>query len=147
MAKIVNKWFPDLNFFHNYPFIYNGRIWLLCKSSIEVSVIDIIDQCHTVKIQFALGCSFFSVVYGLNIGSERRSLWSHLISLHDQIIDNSWMLAGDFNIIADSSESLPVAEDKTASCLTVLAGALACIGIISIHLTGAARPSARTPFS
>lgn len=107
MPKIVNKWFPDWNICHNYPYACNGRIWLLWKDYLVISVVAVTDQCITVKVQTVLGCFFFSAVYGFNSNSERRTLWSHLLSLNDQVDVALWLLVSDYNIVADCTESLP----------------------------------------
>lgn len=100
-SLIFNKWFKGWNY------AYNGRLWLLWKDSLHVNVVATTDQCITATISTSLGNFWFSGVYRFNTGVERRDLWTHFSGLQIPA-DASWILAGDFNVIADVVESEPL---------------------------------------
>lgn len=106
MSNILNKWFKNWHYCENYVHAYNGRIWLLWRDSGKIDLIAKSDQSITVNVQSDLGRFLFSGIYGLNTGVERKLLWAHLSSLQIQA-NTPWMLAGDFNIVADVFEGSP----------------------------------------
>ena len=70
---------------------------------------------------------YFSAIYGANDGIERRRLWRSLSSLNDNMGNEPWIIAGDFNVIAHPSESSNTHQEFTVdirefiSCLTQIA--------------------------
>ena len=58
---------------------------------------------------------YFSAIYGHNEGIKRRSLWSHLKDIHSFIKEEPWILAGDFNIFTEASESSNLADSFVAN--------------------------------
>ena len=52
VKKIIERWFSDCNYIHNYSYTINGRIWMLWKEEIQVTYIDSFDQNITVCIQY-----------------------------------------------------------------------------------------------
>ena len=114
MERILNKSFPDWKAMHNYDEAYNGRIWLLWKEPIHVSLISVTNQSITCKINVDSKQFFFSAIYGSNDGIGRRRLWSHLQALNDTFEGEPWMIAGDFNIISHPSESSNESQEFTA---------------------------------
>ena len=71
----------------------------------KVEVKDSNDQCITCSVSFESKQYWLSAVNGANEGSKRKRLWKHLISIKRQLSQEPWVLAGDFNIITDPSES------------------------------------------
>ncbi|XP_039038081.1 uncharacterized protein LOC120175552 [Hibiscus syriacus] len=46
-----------------------------------------------------------TAVYGSNFGVARRGLWEHLRTVENDLGSSSWVIGGDFNIIARAEES------------------------------------------
>ena len=103
--QIIDRYFHGWNWINNYSSAYNGRIWLLWEDQIQVSQIDSTAQCITCSVTMEPSQFYLTVVYGYNEGTTRRRLWSKLSWLHGSLSQSPWMLAGDFNITADLSES------------------------------------------
>ena len=105
MQEIFSKQFPGWKLFHNYSIAHNGRIWFLWKDSIQVSLISLTNQSITCRIEEDTGQFYFSAIYGCNTGVERQGLWNHLQVLNRDLSNEPWMMAGDFNVIAQQCES------------------------------------------
>ncbi|KAK5778187.1 hypothetical protein PVK06_046154 [Gossypium arboreum] len=56
------------------------------------------------KVQVSKG--YFTAIYGRNESRERCRFWEHLKDIQQGVGGNPWLLAGDFNVIADIKESL-----------------------------------------
>ena len=102
---IIARHFERWNWTNNYSSAYNGRIWIIWGDHIKVDVVASTAQCVTCKILIDAKQFYFSVVYGFNEGVLRKNLWKHLDSLHGSLCQSPWMLAKDFNIIANTNES------------------------------------------
>ncbi|KAL0455257.1 UNVERIFIED_CONTAM: hypothetical protein Slati_0864900 [Sesamum latifolium] len=48
--------------------------------------------------------SLVSIAYGLNDVNTRRELWTHLVSIMEDVGDDPWIVLGDFNDVLDNSE-------------------------------------------
>ena len=103
--SIIDRHFQRWSMLHNYVSAYNGRIWILWKDQVQVEVIDSTDQCITCSISFDTYQFHLSAVYGLNEGGARRRLWENLRNMHVSLAQKPWILAGDFNVVANPSES------------------------------------------
>ena len=77
--------------------LWNGRM--------QVDLVVITDQSITCRIQDESKVFYFSAIYGCNKGLERRRLWNHLVSIQSTLSGDLWLLYGDFNVIANASES------------------------------------------
>ena len=66
-------------------------------------------------MEFSTKKFILSVTYGCNEGGDRKRLWSHLISVYKSGMNEPWLLASDFNIIARSSESSPFNASQAIS--------------------------------
>ncbi|MDV3166622.1 MAG: hypothetical protein Q8807_03105 ['Waltheria sp.' little leaf phytoplasma] len=105
MGSIVERWFKGWSYLHNYDHAVNGRIWVLWKSSVDIRVLDMNDQCITMTlVKLGMGL-VVSVVYGSNLGSERRRLWEFLRQVYGGMDACPWIVAGDFNVVASIEES------------------------------------------
>ncbi|XVF68896.1 hypothetical protein PTKIN_Ptkin11bG0037800 [Pterospermum kingtungense] len=102
---VIDKFYCEWNWLHNYSKAYNGRIWLIWRNYIKVYSIAIIDQCVCCKVSFHDTDFYMSIVYASNDGDLRKLLWSHLLEIHCLTAEALWLIAGDFNIVADVSES------------------------------------------
>ncbi|XVF41400.1 hypothetical protein PTKIN_Ptkin01aG0277200 [Pterospermum kingtungense] len=105
MPSILKRYFPDWSCIHNYEEAYNGRIWFLWKCPFQVQHVASSSQSITCLVKYHQKQFCFTAIYGANDGITRRHLWSHLQLLYSDLHNNPWMLAGDYNIIADPSES------------------------------------------
>ena len=106
MENIIRRHFVGWKVLSNYSNeASNGRIWFLWNSLFHVELVDYMDQCITCIVSQGTTKFLFSAIYGRNEGIDRRRLWSHLSSLKASNLQLPWMLAGDFNVIAHSSES------------------------------------------
>lgn len=86
MFSIVQRRFENWKFLPNYDFAYNGHIWLLWKGFLQVDIVFVNNQCITVTVVFGSAKIFFSYIYGLNTGGERKSLWRYLESIIEAVV-------------------------------------------------------------
>ena len=115
MNAIISRHFQGWNVAQNYSEVaYNGRIWLLWNG-IQVDLVDSMAQSITCCVSFGMQRFYFSVVYGCNEGTERRRLWSHLLTMKTSLSHGPWMLAGDFNVTAHHSESSKYTTSQSAN--------------------------------
>ncbi|XVF86246.1 hypothetical protein PTKIN_Ptkin18bG0025100 [Pterospermum kingtungense] len=105
MPSILRHHFSDWSSLHNYDHAYNGHIWVLWRNQFQVCHVDSSDQSITCLVTAHQKQFYFTAVYGANDGANRKNLWMHLKGFYPQLQDHAWMLAGDFNIVVDSSES------------------------------------------
>ncbi|KAJ8752286.1 hypothetical protein K2173_003922 [Erythroxylum novogranatense] len=103
--SIVAKWFPGWSFVCNYEYVVKGRIWILWQPGILIQSIAASAQSITCSFSSGLQSGHFTAVYGSNDGRERSTLWLHLLDVQVLLGTSPWFIAGDFNIIADPSES------------------------------------------
>ena len=47
---------------------------------------------------------FQSFVYGANSGVDQRMLWGNLLSMKEKVLNNPWMICGDFNVVHSLAE-------------------------------------------
>ncbi|KAG8655626.1 hypothetical protein MANES_04G060201v8 [Manihot esculenta] len=57
---------------------------------------------------------FWSIVYGCNIGQERRRLWEAILQIVEGM-ENPWIVQGDFNAILSNQERSGDAEVDSSS--------------------------------
>ena len=107
MQGIVGKMFPGWSIFHNYEYARNGRIWMIWRDVVKVSLISTSDQSITSMIEYDTKKFILSGIYGCNEGVDRKKLWRHLESIYNEGYTEPWMLAGDYNVIATAEESCP----------------------------------------
>lgn len=89
----------------NYTAAINGRIWIFWRGHLKVQIISVMDQCVTLHVEDQGRRFYVSVVYGQKDGEGRRNLWKHLIEMKVNVGNCAWMLAVDFNVLLDPSES------------------------------------------
>ena len=65
------------------------------------------DQSITACVDYDSKKFILSGIYGSNEGMDRRLLWRHLECIYNSGLTVPWLLAGDFNIIANASERHP----------------------------------------
>ncbi|KAE8719033.1 putative FKBP-type peptidyl-prolyl cis-trans isomerase 1 [Hibiscus syriacus] len=97
--------FQNWNFCFNYEHASNGRIWVLWRKGINLSVIQKSDQYITVRGSHQGIPMLISAIYGSNDGIARRQLWQTLREVDHTVNNSPWVLGGDFNIIMHSYES------------------------------------------
>src|SRR4051812_23831762 len=81
-----------------------GTIWVFWKEEVTLSSISSSDQHIQMKLPFALAQDIMiSFVYASCDGRERRQLWNQLESTNFNL---PWIMACDFNIVADQEEKV-----------------------------------------
>ena len=87
MMSIINIHFQSWQVYHNYSNeACNGKIWFIWKGTIQVDIVDVMDQCITCMVVQG-DCKFYiSAIYGWNERVNRRRLWAHLVSLKSSLI-------------------------------------------------------------
>ncbi|XP_022762128.1 uncharacterized protein LOC111308033 [Durio zibethinus] len=115
MKQVLSNHFATWSVFHNYSTAYNGRIWFLWKSELNVELVADKDQSITCGVQYGTQNVYVTTIYGCDSEKDRRRLWTHLLTLHNRIADGVWILAGDFNIVAHPSESSDFNGSQVAS--------------------------------
>ncbi|KAK4384355.1 LINE-1 reverse transcriptase [Sesamum angolense] len=105
------SWFND----YNGP---AGRIWLAwfnMEIDVEILWVDIqIIHCQATNKRTHSKC-LISVLYGDCDLIPRRNLWATICNLADNILDEPWLVLGDFNAVIDDSEVIGRAADTSAS--------------------------------
>jgi hypothetical protein len=75
-----------------------------------------------IKILHNNHCWFHSFVYGANSGVDRRMLWGNLLYMKGKVLNNPWMICGDFNVVHSLAEKwgsikLNSYESEFGNCL------------------------------
>ncbi|KAL0455497.1 UNVERIFIED_CONTAM: hypothetical protein Slati_0888900 [Sesamum latifolium] len=105
------NWFVD-------PTGPGNRIWLAWDATeIVVDILSVHVQCihcrvHSLRSRVD---SLVTIVYGLNDVISRRELWTHLVSVMEDVGENPWIVLGDFNAVLDHSEVCGHSGDINAS--------------------------------
>ncbi|XP_039025941.1 uncharacterized protein LOC120159418 [Hibiscus syriacus] len=86
-------------------FVDGGRLWILWSKRLSFSVIGGCDQALSIKGDISGHSVVITAVYGSNYSQSKKGLWDHLRDLERVIGHSSWVLGGDFNVIADAQES------------------------------------------
>ncbi|XP_039060370.1 uncharacterized protein LOC120204346 [Hibiscus syriacus] len=102
---ILNSQFLNWNACTNYDLATNGRIWVLWRKGIDFTIIQISDQCITIKGSSLGSPVFISAIYGSNDGSARMRLWQTIREVDHIVNQSPWTLGVDFNIFLHSEES------------------------------------------
>ena len=110
LASTLPGWRMD----SNYCCSDLGRIWIVWDPSISVLVFKKTDQFMLCRIKLPNLSQSFAVafVYGRNNDIERRSLWEDIsvLSRSSPLSHTAWLLLGDFNQIAASSEHYSITQ-------------------------------------
>ena len=83
----------------------NGKIWVLWDLALTISFSTFADQLVDMEFSSPAGALFLSVVHDQCTRVARRPLWSAMEGLASSH-QGPWMLARDFNIIAEASKWL-----------------------------------------
>ncbi|OIT33042.1 hypothetical protein A4A49_12963 [Nicotiana attenuata] len=115
-ARIMKQVARDWSACCNYNAHPNGRIWLLCKSNVNIQILVIDDQfihceIHETNSNFK---AMETVVYASNDSTQRNQLWRKLIQIGTNIQDY-WLLSGDFNNVLHTDDKIgtPVTQAET----------------------------------
>ncbi|KAL0294266.1 UNVERIFIED_CONTAM: hypothetical protein Sradi_6895500 [Sesamum radiatum] len=104
-------WFDD----YSGP---GGRIWLAwdeAEVSVEVLRVEVqVIHCCLFNKRTSATC-LISVAYGECDNIRRRLLWAELLSISADVTDLPWCVLGDFNVVADASESFGNSVEATQS--------------------------------
>ena len=77
----------------------------IVEGPMQIELVDTMEQCISCGVTYGLQKFYLSAVYGCNEGIDRRRLWSYLNSLKGSFSQHPWLVAGDFNVIAQAIES------------------------------------------
>ncbi|KAE8732331.1 hypothetical protein F3Y22_tig00002237pilonHSYRG01790 [Hibiscus syriacus] len=81
VAILSDKW----NYLANYDFVDGGRIWVLWKKRLSVSVVGGSDQALSILGDAAGHSVMITAVYGSNNNLARRGLWDYLRNLESVV--------------------------------------------------------------
>ncbi|KAL0286507.1 UNVERIFIED_CONTAM: hypothetical protein Sradi_7146000 [Sesamum radiatum] len=130
---LLNNW----SWFEDY-FGLAGRIWVTWNPlEVDVEILEDGPQhihCRALNKRLHTRC-LITVVYGDYDIIPRRELWSTLRTLSTGILDEPWLILGDFNAVIDDSEVCGRAADTSAS----MADFRNCIrdtGLVQLPFTG-----------
>ncbi|XP_039023346.1 uncharacterized protein LOC120155967 [Hibiscus syriacus] len=101
VAILSDEW----NYLANYDFVDGGRIWVLWKKRISVSVVGGSDQALSILGEAVGHSVMIIVVYCINNNLARRGLWDYLRSLESVVGNYPWVIGGDFNVVDVAHES------------------------------------------
>ena len=108
---------PGWKRLHNYNDAANGRIWIIWDDSwYDVQLINSSAQLiHCQVKERSKGFQFnLSVIYGFNTIEQRKSLWTDLNKMAQNVI-SPWLIIGDFNAVLspqDRQAGAPVNESE-----------------------------------
>ncbi|XP_004252671.1 uncharacterized protein [Solanum lycopersicum] len=124
----INNIAAGWNCLNNYKDAVNGRIWIIWDDSwYEVKLITSATQMiHCYIQERSKGFQFhLTVVYGFNTIEQRKSLWSDMIQI-GQNVNHPWIIVGDFNAMLSPKDRLagvPVNENEIkdfSNCVKVM---------------------------
>ncbi|XP_038998866.1 uncharacterized protein LOC120124224 [Hibiscus syriacus] len=104
-AKFSTVFSADWNLVENYDCVDGGRLWIIWKRQLSFSVLRRCDQAISIIGTIDGFQTVITDVYDSNSGGTRRGLWEHLKTVENAIGSSSWVIGGDFNIIARAEES------------------------------------------
>lgn len=82
----------------------NGRIWLLWREEVQLTVLHKTSQfIHCTIKTDSHGPLYFSFIYAANHREERLALWNELKAMRN-LIDKPWCIIGDFNAVTGPME-------------------------------------------
>ncbi|KAJ8766129.1 hypothetical protein K2173_021646 [Erythroxylum novogranatense] len=94
----------------------SNKIWFLCRNGITCSVVFQSSQLLHLKVEgFSSSPVYVTGVYAKSTRAARRVLWVDLLCLQQQIGNASWMVGGDFNVIARLTECVGAAHPDLGS--------------------------------
>ncbi|KAK4381147.1 hypothetical protein Sango_2996000 [Sesamum angolense] len=125
------SWFDD----YSGP---EGRIWLVWNPvEVDVEILRVESQfvhCRAFNKRLHTRC-LISVIYGDCDIIPRRSLWDALCNLSARILDDPWLVLGDFNAVMDDSKVFGRAADTSAS-MTDFRTCIRDTGLVHLPFTG-----------
>lgn len=107
MIPVLNSLCPGWNYCSNHLSDHDGRIIIIWKPSINVTVLHQSRQSMTCRVETPPDAPFFfTAIYAGNTVEERSELWVELLNLqHSHSLDSSpWLVGGDFNEITHPAE-------------------------------------------
>lgn len=107
LKPLIDKICPGWSYFSNHSSDPDGRIILIWKNPIKVSILSQSRQCINCVLTMPNGASiFYSAVYASNLAEERADLWVELINtvITYSLDVSSWVVGGDFNQTLYSAE-------------------------------------------
>lgn len=111
-TSVLAATLPGWRMENNYCCSELGRIWLVWDPSVSVLVFKKSEQMILCSIKVPDVASSFAAafVYGKNTDIERRLLWEDISFLapSSPLCDTPWLLMGDFNQIASTSEHFSI---------------------------------------
>ncbi|KAL0295432.1 UNVERIFIED_CONTAM: putative mitochondrial protein [Sesamum calycinum] len=115
-----------------------GRIWVTWNPmEVDVDILEVGTQyihCQAFNKRLHTRC-LITVVYGDYDIIPRRVLWSTLRTLSTGIVDEPWLVLGDFNAVIDDSEVCGRAADTSAS-MTDFCNCIRDTGLMQLPFTG-----------
>lgn len=107
MIPVINALCPGWNFYSNHQSDHDGRIVLIWKPSINVTLLHQSRQSMTCRVDSPPDAPFFfTAIYAGNTAEERTELWVELLNLQNSLLLDSspWLVVGDFNEITHPAE-------------------------------------------
>lgn len=106
LPTVLNSLCPNWSFASNHPSDPDGRIVLIWKPTLNVTVLHQTRQSMTCHVDPGPDPSYFTAIYAGNTSDERNDLWIELLNLHQAFNLDSlpWLVGGDFNEITHPAE-------------------------------------------
>ncbi|KAL0428297.1 UNVERIFIED_CONTAM: hypothetical protein Slati_3004500 [Sesamum latifolium] len=136
-SRVQTFTFPQLKCFSDYSGP-GTRIWVAWnEDELDVDILLVHAQLIHCKIfiRDSQKVVFVTVVYGDNEVVPRRELWQELSLLPSSIVDDPWLVLGDFNAVMDMSEVCGTSGDIRLA----MEDFCACIinaGLVSLPMQG-----------
>ena len=114
---------------------FSGGIWVLWDEAGVVEVLESNSQYIHCRVTDATNTfSYFTAIYGHLVPSRRNLLWQHLTRIN-HVLRDPWVLMGDFNSLALSSEHSGGSQNRTGVC-TAFVEWLQVSGLIDLGFVG-----------
>lgn len=117
LRLLISKLCPGWNFFANPTSDPDGRIILIWKDPVKVSIIIHSSQSVTCTISLPnQPIIYYTAIYAYNTSEERVDLWADLLQLHNDLdLDNyCWIVGDDLNqIMYPFEHSSPSVRSRT----------------------------------
>lgn len=139
LSPIMSKLCPAWHFTSNHLSDEDGRILLIWKDPIKLSVLHQSSQSITCLLTIPNKEPFYyTAIYASNLAAERTDLWADLIHVHSlyDLDNNLWFVGGDFNQILDHTEHSSAAISTNDYQMYLLQDCFLQLGIFDLRFHG-----------
>ncbi|KAL0449535.1 UNVERIFIED_CONTAM: hypothetical protein Slati_1509900 [Sesamum latifolium] len=137
-SQTANNVRQNWNWFSDHTGLGN-RIWLTWDASeVDITVLVVHPQCIRCRVfvKRTHESSLITIIYGSNDVTARRELWGQLLLVMEDVVDEPWLVLGDFNTVLDLSDVCGNSGDISMAVAEFQA-CLVDTGLLTLPLRGA----------